>query len=92
MVYIIIMSRYQYGYPWPSLATLPIVHYFQQVLGSTSHIGTELLYVGLSWSYSLCSSMWRGPQEYITYDLVPTSPAISHMSGSSKFDSFSDGW
>ena len=43
-------------------------------------ICTELLYVCLSWSSCLCSSMWRGPQEYIT-----TSSAVSHMSGSSNF-------
>ena len=56
----------------------------------TSRIGTELLYVGSSWSFYLCSSMWRAPQGYITYELVPTSPAVSCMSGSSNFDSFSD--
>ena len=27
-----------------------------------------------------------------TYELVPTSPAVTHMSGSSNFDSFCDGW
>ena len=32
--------------------------------------------------------MWRGPQEYITYKLVPTSPAVSLMSGLYNFDSF----
>ena len=36
--------------------------------------------------------MWRGPQEYITYEFVPTSPAVSRMSSSSNFDSFRDGW
>ena len=39
-----------------------------------------------------CSSMWRGLQEYITYELVPTSLAVFCRSGSSKFDSFRDGW
>ena len=47
------------------------------------HLVSELLYVGSRWSSCLCSSMWRGPQEYITYELVPTSPAVSRMSGSS---------
>ena len=28
---------------------------------------------------------------YITYELVPASPAVSCMSGSSNFDSFRDG-
>ena len=32
-------------------------------LQSTSCIGTELLHVGSSWSFYLCLSMWRGPQE-----------------------------
>ena len=51
-------------------------------------IYTELLYKGSSWSSWLCSSMWRCPQEYIAYELVSTSPAASHMPGSSYFDSF----
>ena len=70
----------------------PIVHCFRQVFRTTPRIGTEPLYVGSSWSSCLCSSMWRGPQEYITYELVLTSPAVSRMSGSSNFDSFRYGW
>ena len=27
----------------------------------------------------LCSSMWRGPQEYVIYEFVPTSQAVSWM-------------
>ena len=69
-----------------------IVDCFRLVLRATSRIGTELLYVGSNWSSCLCSSMWRGPQEYVTYEFVPTSPAVSHMSGSSYLDSFRDGW
>ena len=49
------------------------------------------LYVGSSWSFYFCSSMWRGLQEYVTYEFVPTSPAMSHMFGSSNLDSFRDG-
>ena len=45
-----------------------------------------------SWSSCLCSPMWRGPQEYVTYKFVITSPAVSHMSCSSNLDSFCDGW
>ena len=71
---------------------LPIVHCFQQVLKATSRIGTKLFYVVSSWTSCLCSSMWRGPQEYITHELVPTSSAVSRMSGLSNFDSFRDGW
>ena len=50
------------------------------------------LYVGSSWTSCLCSSMWKGPQEYITYELVATSSAVSCVSGSSNFDSFRYGW
>ena len=66
-----------------------IVHCFRQVLRATSRIGTELLYVDSSWTSCLCSSIWRGPLEYITYELVPTSPAVSRMSGSANFR---NGW
>ena len=52
----------------------------------------KLLYVSSSWSSCLCLSMWRGPQVYITYEFVLTSPAVSRMSGSSNFDSFRNGW
>ena len=78
--------------PGPLSLPLPIVHCFRQVFGATSRIGTELLYVGLGQSSCFCSSTWRGPQEYITYELVPTSPAVSRMSGSSNLDNFWDGW
>ena len=33
-----------------------------------------------------------GPLEHVTYEFVPTSPAVSHMSGSSNFDNFRAGW
>ena len=76
----------------PLLRPLPILHCFRQILKATSHIGTELLYVGSSWSSCLCSSMWRYPQGYITFELLPPSPAVSRVSGSCNFDSFRDGW
>ena len=76
----------------PLSPPLPIVYCFRQVLKSTSRICTELPYVGSSWTSCLCSFMWRGPQEYITYELVPTYPAMDRMSASSNFDSFRDGW
>ena len=41
----------------PLLPLLPIVYCFWQVLRATSCIGTELLYVGLSWLFCLCTSM-----------------------------------
>ena len=76
--------------PDPLSSLLPIVHWFGQILRVTSRIGTELLYVGSSWSSCLFTSMWGGPQEYITYELVPTSPTVSHVSCLSNCDSFHD--
>ena len=76
----------------PLSSPLSIVHCLQQVFRFTSGIGTELLYVDSSWSSCLYSSMWRGPQECTTYELVPTSPAVSRMSGSSNFDCFCGVW
>ena len=73
----------------PLSPPLTIFHCFQQVLRATPY---RLLYVGSSWSSCLCTSMWRDPQEYLTYELVPTSPAVSCISGLSNFDSFRDGW
>ena len=34
----------------------------------------------------------EGPQEYITYEFVSTSPAVSRMSDLSNLDSFRDEW
>ena len=78
--------------PDPLSPPLPIVYCFQQVFRVTSHIGTELLYVGCSWSSWLCSSMWSSPREYFPFEPVPTSLAVSHMCGSSNLDSFRGGW
>ena len=44
--------------------------------GLTSRIGTELLYVGSSWSSCLCLSVRSGPQEYITYELMSSVPQV----------------
>ena len=76
------------------LLSLPISIVFgsREVFTALSWISTELLYISSSWSSCLCSPMWRGPQEYVTYKFVPTSPAISRMSGSSNLDSFRDEW
>ena len=61
------------------------------VFKAISCIVTELLYIGSSWSSCLCSSLWRGSQENVTYEFVFNSPAVSRMSGSSDwFDSFCD--
>ena len=68
-----------------------ILHYSWEVFKAISCIGTKLLYTGSCWSLSLCSSMWKGPREYIGYEFVFTSPAVSCISGSSNLDSFRDG-
>ena len=48
--------------PDPITPPQPIVHCFWKVFRATSCIGTELLYVGSSWSFCLCSSMGWGKQ------------------------------
>ena len=70
---------------------LPIIHRLRQVLRVTSCVLTQLLYVGSCWSSHSCTSMCGGPQEYIAYELVLASPAVSCVSGSSDLYSFCDG-
>ena len=71
--------------PDPLSSLVSIVHRSRQVFKSTSYIGTEMLYIVSSWSPCLYSSIWRGPQDYVAHEFVPTSPAVSCMSGSSNF-------
>ena len=80
------------GFSDPLLPPVSIIHCFRQVFRAKSCIGTELLSIDLSWSSYLCSSMWRGPLERITYELVLTSPAVSYMFVSFNLDSFHDRW
>ena len=75
----------------PLSPLLPIIHRLRQVFRTTSRILTKLLYVCSSWSSSFCSAICGGPLEYITYELVPASPAVSCVSDSSNLDSFRDG-
>ena len=76
----------------PALSLLlPIVHRLRQVFRTISSILTELLYVCSSWSLCFCSAICEGPLEYITYKLIPASPAVSCMSGSFNLNSFRDG-
>ena len=77
--------------PDPLSPLLPIDHRLWQVFRATSRILTELLYVCSSWSSCFCLAICGGPQEYITYELVLASPAVSCMSGSSDLDSSRDG-
>ena len=69
----------------PFTPPFSIIHCFRQVFRATSRIDTELQYVDSSWSSCLCSSMWRGQEEYVIYEFVPTSSAASCMSDSSKW-------
>ena len=85
---IIIMSHYQLRYPWPSLATPP--YCLLLPVGLQDNIPYR--HRAAVWSSCLCTSMWWGPQEYIIYELVPISPAVSRSSGSFNFDSFRDAW
>ena len=63
--------------PDPLSPLLAIVHRLWQVFRATSRILTELLYVCSSYSPCFCSAICGGPEEYITYELVPASPAVS---------------
>ena len=65
----------------PSLSS--IVHHSQE---ATSCISTKLSHIGFSYS-----SMWRDPQDYITYEFILPSLAMSWMSVLSNMDSFRDG-
>ena len=67
--FIIIISRRQHGSPWPSLATRLYRPSLPEVLQALSCFGTELLYISFSWSSYLCSSVWKGPREYIAYEV-----------------------
>ena len=74
------------------LPSVSIVHRSREVFQATSCIGTELLYIVFSWSTNVCSSVWRGPLEYIAYEFVLTSPGVSCISSSSNLDSFRGRW
>ena len=77
--------------PDPLSPLLHIIHYLWQVFRATSRILTYLLDVCSSWSSCFCSAICAGPSEYITYELIPASPVVTCMSGSSNLDSFRDG-
>ena len=91
IIMIIIMSHNQRESPRPFPAILLYLPLLLVDLQATSCFGTELLYVSSSWSSCLYSSMCMSPQEYVTFEFVPTSPAVSRMFGSSNLDGFRDG-
>ena len=88
----IIMLHHQHEYTWPSLATPPYLPLLPAGLQGYSLYRYRATVCRFKLVSCLCLSMWRGPQKYIPYELIPTSPAVSRMSGSSNFDSFCDGW
>ena len=75
--------------PPPLSPPIYIVHRSWEFFKAISCIGT---YIGSSWSSCLCSSMWRGLWEFVAYEFVLTSLAVSGMSGSYNLDSFRDRW
>ena len=77
------MSLHQHGYPWPFPVTL-----LYRLLLPASLQGYISYRHGAAVCRFLLVVLWRGPQEYINYEFVLTSPAVSCMSGSSNFDSF----
>ena len=70
---------------------LSIVHRSQHVFHATSCISTELLLISSSCSPNPCMSVWRGPEENISYEFVFTSPALSRVPCSSNLDDFEMG-
>ncbi len=72
--------------PDPLSTLLPIVHRFWPVFRATSRVLTQLLNVCSSWSSCFCSAIYR----CTSHELVPASPAVFFMSGSSNLDSFRD--
>ena len=68
-----------------------IVHCSREVFKFISYICTEVFYIGSSWSSSLCSSIWRGPQECFAYEFVLASLEMSRMFGSSNWTVFEMG-
>ena len=95
MNFVILSSSWCYTISMDIPDTFPppfsIVNRFRWVFNATSCISTELLYVGIILSSCLCSSIWGSPNDHVTYEFVPTSPAVSRKSGSSNLDNFRDG-
>ena len=74
--------------PDPLSLPISIVYHSPEVFQAISGIDRELLFIRSRWSSWLCSSMWRGPQEHIAYELVLNSPTVSHLSGLSNINGF----
>ena len=83
-IIIIIMPCRQHGYPWPSLAISP--YHSSPLAGLQGYILCPHIA-----AVCFCLAICGGPWEYITYELVLASPAVSCVSGSSNLYSFRDG-
>ena len=86
------MLHYQHGYSWPSLANPayhPLLPADPQEYIPYRHRAAVCRF---ELDVLLLLNHVKGPQEYITHELFPTSSAVSCMSGSSNFDSFRNGW
>ena len=92
LIIIIIMSCHQHGHPWPSLAAPP----YRPLLPAGLQCYILYWHRPAVCRFELVVLPFfvhvKGSTKYITYELIPTSPAVSYMSGSSNFDSFCDGW
>ena len=88
IIIIIIMSCRQHGYPWSSLATSP--YHSSPPAGLQGYILCPHIVAVCKFVLVvllLHIHMWV-PQEYIAYELVLASPAVSRVSGSSNLYSF----
>ena len=77
--------------PEPLSPLFPIIHRLRQVFRLHPVSSHSCCYVSSCWSSYFCTSICGGPQEYIAYELVLASPAVSRVSGSSNLYSFRDG-
>ena len=91
---IIVFSHHHHYHVAPSawISLTLFRHPSESTIASGRSSGLHPVSTRGSWSPCLCAAMWRGPQEYITYEFVPTFPAVPLMSGSSNMDISRDGW
>ena len=89
LLIIIIMLCRQQGYPWPSPATSP--YRSLPPAGLQGYILYPHKAAVCMFKLVVLLLLGRTPLEYITYELVLASPAVSCISGSSSLDSFCDG-
>ena len=69
-----------------SLSTSP--YHSSPLAGLQGYIPYHQIAAACMFELAICG----GPQEYITYELILASPAVSGMSGSSSLETFRDRW